>query len=107
MTAPMPAAVHNLPASQPPVRAVTAVHVVLRFDEPGGVTVPAPVRKDHVDAVLDVDPHGRPHLPGTSLAGALRAAVADALGPAHADRLFGQLLEQGAGDDEVDDVEVA
>jgi CRISPR/Cas system CSM-associated protein Csm3 (group 7 of RAMP superfamily) len=87
-----------------PARTVTLIRCVLRFDDPGGVTVPRLPDRDEVDAVLDTDPWGRPQLPGTSLAGALRELVGETLGPDAADRLFGRLLERGTGVDEVDAV---
>lgn len=44
----------------------------LVMDESGGVGVPAPIRRDEVDIVVDTDRHGLPHIPATTLAGALR-----------------------------------
>jgi CRISPR/Cas system CSM-associated protein Csm3 (group 7 of RAMP superfamily) len=75
----------------------------LRFAEPGGVTVPAepdpqaPDGRERVHLLLDTDQEGRPHLPGTSLAGALREMVRDTRGPQTADTLFGRPPETRGG----------
>jgi hypothetical protein len=60
-----------------PVRSVSFIVFTLRFAEPGGVTVPGgPDWRARL--LLNTDPEGRPQLPGTSLAGALRpGAVRD------------------------------
>jgi CRISPR/Cas system CSM-associated protein Csm3 (group 7 of RAMP superfamily) len=84
------------------VREVTFVRCVLRFDEPGGVTLPRLPERDEPAAVLDTDPWGRPHLPGTSLAGAIRQRAWERLGKDAADTLFGRLLERGTGGEVVD-----
>ena len=67
--------------------------------EGGGVLTPAPVRRDKADAVIDTDHRGRPHIPGTSLAGALRAEVERVLGPsqdgkAKAEKWFGHVSDR-------------
>src|SRR5664280_797569 len=61
----------------------------LRMLEPGGVTTPAPLRSGKADAVIDTDHRGQAHIPATSLAGALRARLADRLGEARATAWFG------------------
>ena len=81
-------------------RSVSFLVFVLRFAEEGGVTIPvAPAERnengrERVHVRLDTDQHGRPHLPGTSLAGALREMVSDQGG--NPDKRFGCLLESGA-----------
>jgi CRISPR/Cas system CSM-associated protein Csm3 (group 7 of RAMP superfamily) len=59
---------------EPRTRSVSFLAFILRFTEPGGVTVPG--GPDQPQLLLDRDHRGRPQLPGTSLAGALRAMVA-------------------------------
>jgi CRISPR/Cas system CSM-associated protein Csm3 (group 7 of RAMP superfamily) len=76
---------------------VTFIRFVLRMKEPGGVGVPCPVRRAEVDVEPDTDAFGRAHIPGTSLAGALRSRVALAYDDATADTWFGHLLTAGAG----------
>ncbi|MGH3285785.1 MAG: RAMP superfamily CRISPR-associated protein [Streptosporangiaceae bacterium] len=76
------------------LRSVSFLSFVLRFAEPGGVTVPGTV--DQPQAVLDLDPQGRVQLPGTSLAGALREMVRGARGAQTAEAWFGPLLDEGA-----------
>lgn len=71
-------------------RSVSFLTFVLRFTEPGGVTVPG--TGNEPQAVLDTGLDGRAQLPGTSLAGALRELA----GPEHAEAWFGPLLEDGA-----------
>jgi CRISPR/Cas system CSM-associated protein Csm3 (group 7 of RAMP superfamily) len=91
-------------------RSVSFVRFTLRLTEPGGVTVPAapsrddgaPWGRERAHLLLDLDPWGRPHFPGTSLAGALREMVHGSDGEATADAWFGQLLAPGSGGTEVD-----
>ncbi|HSV64352.1 MAG TPA: RAMP superfamily CRISPR-associated protein [Mycobacteriales bacterium] len=83
---------------------VTFVRFDLTFDEPGGVLTPQPLRKDEPDLVPDKDTTGRSHIPGTSLAGALRELVRSHAGEERAKVLFGHLLPQGTGQDSVDAV---
>lgn len=71
----------------------TYIRFVLRMLEPGAVTVPRPARPGEVDAVPDTDCRGRLHLPGTSLAGALRDWTRRAYDETVADTWFGQLLD--------------
>jgi len=79
-------------------RSVSFIVFVLRFAEPGGVTVPGgPDQKALL--LLDTDPEGRPQLPGTSLAGALREMIRDERGEDTAAALFGQLLPPGNSED--------
>lgn len=91
----------NERAPQP--RSVSFLIFVLRFTEPGGVTVPrnpdpqAPWGRARAHLLLDTDPAGRPQLPGTSLAGALREMIREARGEDVADTLFGRLLEARGG----------
>jgi CRISPR/Cas system CSM-associated protein Csm3 (group 7 of RAMP superfamily) len=75
-------------------RSVSFLSFALRFAEPGGVTVPG--TGDQPQAVLDLDPEGRVQLPGTSLAGALRAMVGGVRGAGTAQAWFGPLLDEGA-----------
>ena len=92
------------------IRCINFVRFTLRFTEPGGVTVPgvpkqnedAPWGRERAHLLLDLDPWGRPHLPGTSVAGALREMVHNADGEAAADAWFGHLLPTGSGGSEVD-----
>jgi len=71
-------------------RSVSFLTFILRFTEPGGVTVPG--RPDQAQVVLDLDPEERVHLPGTSLAGALRELAREQRGDATAAGWFGPLL---------------
>lgn len=75
------------------IRSVSFVVFVVRFAEPGGVTVPG---TGDVQAELDAGPDGRARLPGTSLAGALREMTSRARGPETAADWFGPLLDNGA-----------
>lgn len=59
-----------------PGRSQTYIRFTLTMQESGGVLTPAPLRANRADAVIDTDHAGRAHIPGSSLAGALRAAVA-------------------------------
>jgi|GEM_PF-801074 CRISPR/Cas system CSM-associated protein Csm3 (group 7 of RAMP superfamily) len=98
------------PVTPPAPRSVSFVRFILRFAEPGAVTVPGtPSRDDdapwtRVRAHLraDTDPWDRAHLPGTSIAGALRDLIRVSEGSAAADRLFGRPLPEGTGGREVD-----
>jgi CRISPR/Cas system CSM-associated protein Csm3 (group 7 of RAMP superfamily) len=89
-------------------RSVSLFSFTLRFTEPGGVTVPgkadrgAAAERDRAHALLDSGPRGV-HLPGPSLAGALRAMVTGKW-PSRADDLFGFLLPAGTSADDVDAV---
>lgn len=90
-------------------RSVSLFSFTLRLTEPGGVLIPAgrggdsPTDgEDRVHAVLDRGPRGV-HLPGTSLAGALRAMTAREW-PQRAEELFGTLLPAGSSADDVDAV---
>jgi len=89
-------------------RTVTVFRLVLRFVEPGGVGVPAPIGRDGdretVHTLLDTDQYGSPHLPGTSVAGALRAGVRDRLGAERSDEWFGHLKEVDRSSETVDSV---
>lgn len=58
---------------EPRARSVSFIGFNLRLTEPGGVTVPGKTGALQVE--LDKDLAGNPHLPGTSLAGALRGLV--------------------------------
>ena len=85
----------------PRARSVSFIVFALRFTEPGGVTVPGkPDQWAHL--LLDTDPQGRPQLPGTSLAGALREMIRGERGEDAANTLFGRLLPAGSGGTEVD-----
>jgi CRISPR/Cas system CSM-associated protein Csm3 (group 7 of RAMP superfamily) len=92
----------------PRLRSVSFVVFVLRFTESGGVTVPGKAdrdgqtERDRAHALLDTGPDGRPQIPGTSLAGALRDMIRRQRGEQAADTLFGQLLEPGGTGEEVD-----
>lgn len=72
------------------VRSVSFLVFELRFAEPGGVTVPGGAEGAQV--LLDVDPRGHVHLPGTSLAGALRELARRERGDAVAADWFGPIL---------------
>lgn len=85
----------------PRARSVSFIVFALRFTEPGGVTIPGkPDQQAHL--LLDTDPQGRPQLPGTSLAGALREMIRGERGDDAASTLFGRLLPAGSGGTEVD-----
>lgn len=83
------------------IRSVSFVVFDLRFDEPGGVLVPgeadrdAESERDRAHLVLDTGPDGTVRLPGTSVAGSLRAMIAAERDPDVADDLFGRLLDPG------------
>lgn len=83
---------------------ITFLVFCLRFTEPGGVTIPghadpaAQSERDWAHVLLDTDPDGKPQLPGTSLAGALREMVRVQRDNQTADDWFGQLLGPGTGD---------
>jgi len=83
---------------------VTFLVFQLRFTEPGGVTVPghadpgAQLERDRAHVLLDTGPDGKPQLPGTSLAGALREMVRAQRDDQTAGDWFGQLLEPDTGD---------
>lgn len=76
------------------IRSVSFVVFVLRFAEPGGVTVPG-TGDDEAQAMLDTGPGKRAQLPGTSLAGALREMVGAARGTETEQAWFGPLLDTG------------
>jgi CRISPR/Cas system CSM-associated protein Csm3 (group 7 of RAMP superfamily) len=76
---------------------VTFIRFTLRMLEPGAVTVPMPVRRGEVDAVPDLDHRGVAHIPGTSLAGALRAWTTSQYGDDVARTWFGYLGDKGMG----------
>ncbi len=80
------------------------VRFVARLDEPGGVSTPAPPGRDDIDLAIDRDPWSRPHLPGTSLAGALRALVRDYAGDEVASQFFGRLTPKDPASTTVDAV---
>lgn len=77
---------------------VTFIRFTLQMLEPGGVSVPTAARHGEVDVVPDVDCHGVAHIPGTSMAGALRARAAGQYGEQVSNDWFGQLLDPGAGE---------
>ncbi len=56
---------------------ITLIRLDLVMDEPGGVGRPGPLREGEPDILVDTDIHDRPHIPGSSLAGSLRARVAE------------------------------
>jgi CRISPR/Cas system CSM-associated protein Csm3 (group 7 of RAMP superfamily) len=84
---------------EPRARSVSYFFFSLTLEEPGGVSVPAPAGAE-VHALLDRGHDGRPQVPGTSLAGALRDMVRAARGDQVAERWFGRLL--GEGDERVE-----
>lgn len=75
---------------EPRIRSVSFLTFILRFTEPGGVTVPG--GPDEAQVALDLDPEGRVHLPGTSLAGALRELAREQRGVQTAADWFGPVL---------------
>ena len=89
---------HGEPRPSGQLRSVSFIVFSLRFTEPGGVTVPGGPDQ-RACLLLDTDPVGRPQLPGTSLAGALREMVRTEHGEDTAAGLFGQLLPPGTGPD--------
>ena len=70
---------------------IVFVRFVLTFAESGAVTEPGWSRHGFPDAVPTRDPYGLPTLPGTSVAGALRAWVRRSLGEDVALRWFGHV----------------
>jgi CRISPR/Cas system CSM-associated protein Csm3 (group 7 of RAMP superfamily) len=101
MTVTHPAAIPAEDGQVPRVRSVSFIVFTLRFTEPGGVTIPGnPDERAHL--LLDTDPQGRPQLPGTSLAGALREMIRAERDEDAAATLFGRLLPAGRGGTEVD-----
>jgi CRISPR/Cas system CSM-associated protein Csm3 (group 7 of RAMP superfamily) len=88
------------------IRSVSFIRFLLRFTEPGAVSIPGlpgrgedvPWGRERAHLLADTDPWGRPHLPGTSLAGVLREMVRHAEGQQIADAWFGHLLDPGTGD---------
>jgi CRISPR/Cas system CSM-associated protein Csm3 (group 7 of RAMP superfamily) len=75
---------------EPRNRSVSFLTFILRFTEPGGVTVPG--GPDQAQVMLDRDPEGRVHLPGTSLAGALRELARERRDDETAADWFGPIL---------------
>jgi CRISPR/Cas system CSM-associated protein Csm3 (group 7 of RAMP superfamily) len=75
---------------EPRTRSVSFLTFILRFTEPGGVTVPG--GPDQAQVMLDLDPEGGVHLPGTSLAGALRELARERRGDEGAADWFGPIL---------------
>ena len=101
MTVTNPATIPAEDGQIPRTRSVSFIVFALRFTEPGGVTIPGkPDQRAHL--LLDTDPQGRPQLPGTSLAGALREMIRAERGEDAATTLFGRLLPPGSGGTEVD-----
>jgi CRISPR/Cas system CSM-associated protein Csm3 (group 7 of RAMP superfamily) len=90
----MPAAVEG--GREPRDRSASFLVFELRFTEPGGVTVPG--EADEAQVMLDLDPAGRVHLPGTSLVGAIRELVRERRGAGTASDWFGPLLSGGEAD---------
>lgn len=78
---------------------LTYYRVVLEMTEQGGVTTPGPAIRDEPDALIDLDPHDRPHIPGTSLAGALKARVSETAGSERAKQIFGNAVGDGWRED--------
>lgn len=76
---------------------VSFVKVTLVAETPTTVTRMTLPEKNAVDLALDVDQHGRPHLPPATLAGSLRRAVSDALGVDRASELFGRIRSDEKG----------
>ena len=74
-------------------RSVSFVVFQVEFTEPGGVTVLGEAGEAQVK--LDLDPFGRVHLPGTSLAGAIRELVRERCGADTASDWFGPVLSGG------------
>lgn len=110
MTVSMGTAAAGVWDQQDRIFSVSFMRFILRFTEPGAVTVPgrpdhdedAPWGRERAHLVADTDPQRRPYLPGTSLAGALRDMVSAAGGDETADELFGHLLPAGTGGSDVD-----
>lgn len=78
---------------------LTYYRVLLEMTEQGGVTTPGPAIRDEPDALIDRDPFGRPHIPGTSMAGALRARVSQVASEEQARQIFGHVGGSGQRDD--------
>ena len=76
---------------EPHARSVSFLALILCLLEPGGVTVPGK-GPDEAQVVLDTGIDGRAHLPGTSLAGALRDMVRERRDRDTADDWFGRIV---------------
>lgn len=68
---------------------ISCIRIALMLRSSGGVTRPALLRSDTPDAVIERGFDGRPRIPGTSLAGALRARFREVHGESEALRVFG------------------
>jgi CRISPR/Cas system CSM-associated protein Csm3 (group 7 of RAMP superfamily) len=101
MTLTTEAAAQQTAAGETQARSVSFFVFFLRFTEPGGITVPGGVNQ-RAHLLLDTDAEGRPQLPGTSLAGALREMIRAERGKDAAAELFGRLLPPGGDGAEVD-----
>ncbi|MEI2776359.1 MAG: RAMP superfamily CRISPR-associated protein [Tetrasphaera sp.] len=86
---------------------LTYFRVVLEMTEQGGVTTPGPAVRDKPDALIDIDPFERPHIPGTSLAGALKERVSETAGPDRAQHIFGHVDGDGKRDDGTTDADAS
>lgn len=75
---------------------LTIFRLVLELTETGGVTTPGPAIRGKPDALIDRDALGRPHIPGTSLAGALQERARTVAG-SERDELVAQLFGRVAG----------
>lgn len=71
---------------------VTFIRFLIEFTENGGVTKPALIRHNKADVLIDRDLSGNPHIPGASLAGALRERARNTIADKSAvDALFGNV----------------
>jgi CRISPR/Cas system CSM-associated protein Csm3 (group 7 of RAMP superfamily) len=75
----------------------------LTLTEAGGVTRPAEIRRGEADLLIDTDASGRPMIPGTSLAGALRARLTELVHETWVDDYFGSVGRSKSHSD--DDIE--
>ncbi len=82
---------------EPRARSVSFLTFILRLLEPGGMTVPRR-NPDEAQVVLDTGIDGRAHLPGTSLAGALRELVRRQRDRDVADDWFGRIVQGSEAD---------
>lgn len=74
-----------------PGRWCELVVITLTMVEPGGVSVPGSAGEDEPDMYIDTDARDRPHVPGTSLAGVLKAHLRRDLGRTRAEAWLGRL----------------
>lgn len=78
---------------------MATLHVQVPVETAGPLVIHTGRAEGGEDTALRTGPDGRPIVPGTSLAGALRAAAQRRYGDVHTARLFGALRPDAAGDE--------